>query len=174
MASVIFFIACSDNESGLNAGKDSSSKIGAVDIYLLKSFSRVENSSAIDETTVVLEDTPLITYDEIVSYSPNEHMFVLKDDASISIPNSISTDKAFAVAIDRKVVYTGYFVSGFSSIVCSWTVIDPLRSSSTNSLIVQMGYPQSDQFAAEFSLIPDRRNSKEILDILRRDGKLIE
>ena len=77
---------------------------------------------------------------------------------------------AFAVTVNDEIIYTGYFWPSFSSQSCGWVVIDPLSIGFGNSMRVNLGYP-SQEFATG---VTDNRNASQILDVFRRDHKLIE
>jgi len=83
--------------------------------------------------------------------------------------NNLIHGSAFALTIDKEVIYTGYFWASFSSLMCDWIIIDPLNISGKNELTVKLGYPGM----VVGDTIPDKRNDKRLLDVLRMDNKLI-
>jgi hypothetical protein len=139
-------------------------------IYQLKSFEKVANSLEIVESTIVLNDTPLVSYKDIISYSQLSNTFILSEKSRKAIQNLEQSGirTAFAVKAGGTVVYTGYFWSSILSSNCDWTVIDVFKLPKSNDLHVQLGYP-SDLYRGT---ITDRRGDSRILDILRKDNKL--
>ena len=143
-----------------------------VDIYLLESYETTENACQINEETAIIKSKAFISYSDLLSYNSKEYTFAISQDAKkklmdIQFPVS---GIAFAVVVDNEIIYTGYFWPGYSSQICIWTTIDPLHLYSGNELRVTQAYP--GQFAN--NTIPDKRNDGRILDVFRRDGKLIE
>jgi hypothetical protein len=145
---------------------------GNVNFYLIASFDTIENSCQIDESTVITADTPIIEYADLLSYTPREYVFKITDKAKeivANLPHSVF-GLGFAVKANNTLIYTGYFWPSYSSLACSWVVADPLWTSMNNSLKIELGYPG----LMEGVTIPDKRNDNRILDIFRRDDKLIE
>lgn len=69
-----------------------------------------------------------------------------------------------------KLYIQGYFWPGYSSQSCEWVIIDPFSIDTDNEMKVELGYPGS-VLGIE---IPDERNANQILDVFRRDDKLIQ
>jgi len=146
---------------------------GNVELYLLESYETIENTYfQIDETTVQTFENPLLSYSDIISYNAKKYTFKLIEEAKDTIKNLNHrvNGLAFAVKANNEVVYTGYFWPGYSSISCAWVVIDPIMINEDNEMIVRLGYPGPVQGMT----IPDKRNDPQLLDIFRRDNKLIE
>ncbi len=145
---------------------------GEVEIYLLASYELVggEYSAAIDESSILSDTKPFIPYAGIASYYSSDHAFKLTDAYRDMVINRqfpvIPT--AFGVYANGELIYTGYFIPGYSSMGCAWTTIDPLFVSSGNRLDVKLGYPGP----VEGVEVPDRRNDPRILAIFKRDHKL--
>jgi hypothetical protein len=76
--------------------------------------------------------------------------------------------KPFAIAINQKPLYTGYFWAAFSSSICDWVYIDPIMVDGYNFIEVRLGYP----WLSPEMQIPDKRNDARLLDVLAADGKL--
>jgi hypothetical protein len=156
--------ACEKTSNITPPGKD-------VEIYVLESCETVGETSEIVSSSAIIGNEPLIRYDQILYY--NSKTFIFKvDDSAIS---SLNQDgglkfhfKAFAITVDKKIIYTGYFWPGYSSSIVKWFVIDPLGISNENELQVEMAYP-TNNFAGNYA---DLRNDKRIIDVLKRDGKL--
>jgi hypothetical protein len=159
-------LGCEKHVSPRQSGKK-------LEFYLIKDFQRVGTSAKIINSTVNLSDSVIIYYDEILSYNSNTHTFKVTDSCAENLDdfqNNNIHGKAFAVTIDKKVIYTGYFWCGFSSSIVDWITIDPLNYIGNNQLRVSLGYPGLIQG----DYIPDKRNDYLILETLRKDGKLIE
>jgi hypothetical protein len=145
---------------------------GEIDIYLLADHESIDPLWDVDESTLRTEDHPLIGYDEILSYDPSSHIFTISYSARQNLKGKemeIHT-RPFVLTANEKFIYTGYFWSSFSSSICPWLTIDPVHAQYTGELRVELGYPEE----MDGMNIPDRRNDKRLLRILRHDGKLIK
>jgi len=132
---------------------------GEVELYLLESYETAELSCAIDKASVEIRKHPLIAYSDFISYNSKKHIFTIKKSAAKDVEE-----------LEHSVIYTGYFWPSYSSAICQWIVIDPFMMFGENELRVQLGYPGQ----LEGVEIPDERNHEAILDIFKRDGKLID
>ncbi len=139
-----------------------------VEIYLLKSFETVGMSKKINEGSVVLNNSPLVRYSDILSYDKIDYSFSVSDRAVDAIKNVKHSvfGVAFALTVDGRVVYTGYFWPSYSSATCDWVTIDPFLSEYTKTLKVYLGYP------GDWDGVEDRRNDERIISVLQRDKKL--
>ncbi len=145
---------------------------GEVEFYLLDFYENLDSTPAIDLTSIVLSEDALLSYEELKTYNAREYFFNITSEAKDKIEgmaHSVS-GVAFAVTANEDVVYTGYFVPSYSSIALQWIVIDPLFWHLTKRMHVNLGYPGT----IEGSDIPDLRNDERILEIFRRDRKLVE
>lgn len=160
---LISFTACEKNSDEVT---------GVVEIYLLEEFETVGEGAGIDAASAVTKPKPLVKYDDLRKYNAEEYFFKVTDDARETIENMPQSvfGIAFAVTADDELIYTGYFVPLYSSASVQWIVIDPLFWRLDNRMYVELGYPG----LIEGSVIPDHRNDPRILDIFRRDGKLVE
>ncbi len=154
---------------------DEGNSSGKVELYLLETYSRVDDSGLsgqIDETTLVTKDSPLINYADFLSYDSADHSFVISDEAKEAVENlqQSVTGVAFALKANDTLIYSGYFWPSTSSAICDWVVIDPITASMENKLEVRIGYPGPDY--AEGT--PDRRNDPRIIMIFASDGKLVK
>ncbi len=152
--------------------KDDINSNGKVELYLVDSYSKIENSCQIDETTIKTQASPLIHYSDFISYDSTNYTFVLSDKAKNTIYNMEHSvfGAAFAVKANGVLIYSGYFWPSLSSAICDWIVIDPLMTSSGNKITVRLGYPGT----IEGQAIPDNRNDRRIIEIFKNDNKLIE
>jgi len=145
---------------------------GKVELFLLESYSKIENSYQIDETTVKTKASPLICYTDFISYDSSDYEFQISDKAKNAIDKIEHSvhGVAFALKANGILIYSGYFWPGYSSASCDWVVIDPIMTSADNKIKVCLGYPGLIQG----QVIPDKRNDSRIIDIFERDNKLIK
>lgn len=145
---------------------------GEVEFYLLDFYECYFESAGIDTATMVLDENPFLNYAALKSYNSRDYFFKVSDDAKDKIEgmeHSVA-GVAFAVLANKEVIYTGYFLPSYSSISLQWIVIDPVSWHLKNQMFVKLGYPgQIDGLE-----IPDLRNDERILQIFRRDRKLVE
>ena len=158
-------ISCEKNEGDITGG---------VELYLLESYENIGQTCGIELSSVVTKEEPLIRYVEFKSYNAKDFAFKITDIARgkiDSLEHSV-LGIPFAVTADQEVIYTGYFWPGYSSAMCEWIVIDPLLLiwREKNTMWLELGYPG----LIEGTVIPDERNNEKILNIFRRDNKLIE
>ncbi len=142
--------------------------VGEVEIYLLDEYNQKPESSAILNTGIVLEATPVVAYAEIISYDATSCTFDLDPAAAARLQDLYQS--AFAVTISGETVYTGYFWSGFSSAIVDWVVADLLTLEMSGELKMKLGYPGM----MDGMNIPDKRNDNRLLSVFHRDGKLID
>jgi len=145
---------------------------GEVEFYLLESFDTLNDSAKIDVEAAITKTTPYIKYSELLSYNKSKFEFELSSSAINKIKNrSYSTSgPGFAIKIDNRIIYAGYFWPSLSSATCDWIIINPLVLYNGNKLTVKLGYPNES-----FSKVTnDPRNDSRILDIFERDKKLID
>jgi hypothetical protein len=164
--SMFVFTSCDKNE---NENEDVGSK---VDLYLIGQFITTDNYGPIDEASVVTSKSPLINYADFISYNKSTYVFEISEHAIETIKNIDPTidGSAFAIKVDDEIIYTGYFWPGYFSSICNWIVIDPLMLEEENELHVKLGYPET----IEGVEIPDKRNDIRIIDVFKKDNKLIE
>lgn len=152
--------------------KDEINSDGKVELYLLESYSKIDNSFQIDEATIKTQTSPLISYADFISYDSTNYTFELSDRAKNMIENMEHSvhGVAFAVKADKTIIYSGYFWPSYSSASCDCIVIDPMMTSIGNKIIVSLGYPG----LVQGQVIPDNRNDSRIIEIFKRDNKLID
>lgn len=159
LITAVFFCGCSKYDKDI---------VGEVDFYLLDEYNKKPGSAAILSAGIVLDETPVLTYDEIRSYDSNSCTFEIDHAAAVRMKDLFGS--AFAVTIEDEVIYTGYLWSGFSSMTVDWVVTDLLRMESSDELKMELGYPG----LMEGMEIPDNRNDRRLLSVFHRDGKLID
>lgn len=141
-----------------------------VDIYVLKSFtSSIDQSYMPPITTItnqVLESTPFVTDDDIISYSRDSRTFTLRKDIK-SIIQNFGADKAFAVTVDGNIMYCGIFHPAYlSSLPFGIAMIDPILSDNKQLRI---------DFVTNTGLYlhpRDQRNDDQIIHALQITGRL--
>lgn len=145
---------------------------GEVELYLLESYEYLDQSWGIEKSSAEVESEPLITYSEFKSYNSKKYFFSITKSAAEKVENLDHSlnGLAFAIVANEEVIYTAYFWPSYSSASCDWVVVDPLMLGGSKELHVQLGYPG----LLDGMQIPDERNNEVILDIFRRDGKLID
>ena len=166
LALSLIFTACKKSEMAHYDG-------GKVELYLLESYKTVGSaySFQIDEKTVVTNAQPLLNYSDFLSYDSKNYTFVVTENARNAITGLKHSvwGVAFAIKANDVLIYTGYFWPSYSSAGCSWLVVDPIRLSMGNEMILKLGYPG----LLVGQVIPDKRNDERILSILASDNKLI-
>jgi len=162
----IIYLSCSEKDDTKPPVK------GNVELFLLKSFNINEGDHQIEESTIVLDDEAFLTYEDLLSYNSKTFTFKIPDNKKdlFAINGNTIHFKAFAVMANSELVYTGYFWPEYSSQGVNWTVISPILAEVTGQLQVRLGYPG---MLIE-DPIDDRRNDSRIVDIFKRDSKLIE
>ena len=168
MKAIIFLFACSllmtqctyqKDCCGVPAGNE-------VEFYLLKSYN-AEPFGHFMINNPVIEADPFIRFDEIREYDADNYIFTLKKSAIDKI-KPINEPRAFAVTVDRRVVYAGFFRQSFLSSSCDCIRIDPQSALlNDNKILVELGYAPT----RDLSDI-DARNDEQLLATLRRAGKL--
>jgi hypothetical protein len=145
---------------------------GGIHIYLLSDHESLDPLWEIDESTIVPEESPVIRYEDILSYDPKSYVFKISSSAQESLKGKESSihSRPFVLVANKEYIYTGYFWAAYSSAICPWLTIDPIHAQYTGELKTELGYPG----LMEGMSIPDRRNDGRILSILRHDQKLIE
>ncbi len=166
LALSLIFNSCKKSEVAHSTG-------GKVELFLLESYKTVGSaySFQIDEKTVVTNAQPLLNYSDFLSYDSKKYTFVVTENARNAITGLKHSvwGVAFAIKANDVLIYTGYFWPSYSSMGCSWLVVDPIRLSMGNEMILNLGYPG----LLVGQVIPDKRNDERILSILASDNKLI-
>lgn len=139
-----------------------------LEIYTLKDYETKSNSHEIIQGSEKLTKDPVIYYGDIIYYDSADHFFVIDSIKArkLSGINWPTGGTPFALAIDRNVIYSGYFIPGYSSSGSDWYSIDPINIG--GRLRVSLGYPGDRPDFKD----PDRRNDSRIINLLRQDNKL--
>jgi hypothetical protein len=117
-----------------------------------------------------LESEPILTDQDIVTYTKATHEIVLTASAAsriqkLQVPTS---GRAFAVCVDSQPIYAGAFWVSFSSQSYDGVVIDPLLVTEEHPILqIRLGYPGPGGFLRE-----DPRADPQVLKALEQAGKL--
>jgi hypothetical protein len=139
-----------------------------LEIYLLKGYQIKPSSQEIIAGSEKLSKNPVIYYHNVIYYDSTNHYFKIDSLKAVELNRTNWTTQGtpFALTIDKHIIYSGYFVPGYSSSGCGWFCIDPL--SFNEQIRVTLGYPGDRQ-----ELIPiDPRNDARIISCLKTDNKL--
>jgi len=145
--------------------KDSGS---GLEIYLLTDYQKKTSSSEIIAGSERLSKNPIIYYNDIISYDSTDHYFQIETTKAeeLNLMKWTTQGTAFSLTINKSIIYSGYFMPGYSSLGLDWISIDPL---STDSKIrVSLGYPGDWSQLADI----DPRNDDRIINLLKKDNKL--
>ncbi len=148
----------------------SESTVGEFGIYLVKQEISLEQMRDTSLSELELEDTPILSVDDIVTYDWETHEIQLTDSASERITRlegSMLGGLPFAVCVGREPVYIGAFWTSYSSAVFSGTVIDVYPAKFGEPVPIQLGYPSPEWFAGE-----DLRSDPRVFQSLEEAGKL--
>ena len=123
-----------------------------------------------DLSDLALEDRPVLSVDDIVTYSKSTHEIELTPAAyarlsQLSVPIA---GMPFVACVDRAPVYGGAFWVAYSSVSFNGIVIDTLPATQHRPIRIQLGYPE----APELFVGEDRRSDPRIIQSLEQAGKL--
>jgi hypothetical protein len=139
-------------------------------IYLTKgniSPGKVESLAKLEPA-----EQPFIGINDIVTYNADSHELKLAGDAytkiyELQVP---TTGTTFVVCVDKKPIYWGAFWTPISSQAFDGvTIWKPFLSERSPVVTIELGYPAPSFYGGE-----DPRNKPEIIDSLKKSGKLIE
>jgi hypothetical protein len=137
-------------------------------IYLTKDNIPTEKMEMLSH--VAIADEPIISIDDTISYDAVTHSITISHEAVERIRNlEIPVDgKSFLVCVDKNPVYWGAFWTPISSISFSGVNIWKLYGTEHNIIKLELEYPGTGFFQGE-----DPRNNPEIMESLKKAGKLI-
>ncbi len=139
-------------------------------IYLTKEDTPVSAMPALNLSQIELADEPIISIDDIISYTKETHEIELTADAyervsKLEVPVS---GRAFVVCVDRNPIYWGAFWVGWSSLSFDGiTIMLPPFSPDGHLIQLGLGYPLPDYYQGK-----DPRSNPEIFQSLEQAGKL--
>jgi hypothetical protein len=140
-------------------------------IYLTKSNIPPDQMEILSR--VAIADTPLVSSDDVISYTWNNHEIELTAEAfkrlgELQVP---TTGTSFVVCVDDSPIYWGAFWTPVSSQSFSGVVIIRLISAPVEVqryfIIIGLGYPTQSFFRGE-----DPRSNPIIKEALEKSGKL--
>ncbi|MBN1161583.1 MAG: hypothetical protein JXA17_06540 [Dehalococcoidales bacterium] len=137
-------------------------------IYLTKDDIPVSQMEMLSH--VVIADEPVVSIDDIISYTARNHEIKLTPDAyervmGLKVPTS---GKSFVVCVDKSPVYWGAFWTPVSSQSFDGvTIWVPSFNIQKNTIKLELGYPSPGFFTSE-----DPRASPDIMQSLEQAGKL--
>jgi len=153
--------------SGCQPGKDDDFAI-----YLLAQDIPAAKLSQIDIDRLILENKPIISGDDIISYEKTDHMMELTRAAYSRVqqvfPMSVTVNGLpFVVCVGKERIYTGAFWTPISSISYDGVVIMQPVAAKGTTIQITLGYPAPDFFTGY-----DPRADGRIMRALEQDGKL--
>jgi hypothetical protein len=138
----------------------------SVEMYLLKSYSLVPGKCQVDAGSATLQTIPFIKNEDIIEYSRINYTYKLTDTSFQKI-NTVWSGQAFAVTVDKQVIFYGIFKPSISSSSCEHSVTMDFNSQTDHTIILHLGYPNGSASGTS-----DQRNNAKILNALRAQGKL--
>jgi len=123
--------------------------------------------STVDFDTILLEETPILRYNNLVSYDTIHHKLTLTfSHDSLKIGDAGVYGRMFVVTIDSEPIYCGFKWPVMSSVMCNWVFIEEpfteLDNLNDNEIVITY---VSNEY-------PDPRMDNRILDRLKADGKI--
>ncbi len=138
-----------------------------VEIYLLKKYQTVAGKCQIDASISAIQDTATIKNEDILEYSQANYQFRLTDYA-IQKVKAFHDFTPFAITIDKKVIYFGFFKPSISSSSCDNSITMDIDWTTGNKIFLRLGYPGQLQGVT----IDDQRNNPNLIATLKHQGKL--
>ena len=138
-------------------------------IYLTKEDIPPAQMEALSQ--VEIEDKPIISIRDIITYDAQTHELKLADAAfkRISQLDVPVQGKSFMVCVDKGPIYWGAFWTPISSLSFDGvTIWKPLGTQKQKVITIELGYPSSSFYEGE-----DPRNNQAVLQSLEQSGKLI-
>jgi murein DD-endopeptidase MepM/ murein hydrolase activator NlpD len=117
-----------------------------------------------------LEDTPILTMDDILTYDWEVHELTLTGaayDRVAGLEVSTGSGRPFVVTVHGEPVYLGAFWTSASSASFDGIVIDVLAATAGRPLRIQLGYPGADFYTGE-----DLRDDARVFQALQKAGKI--
>lgn len=168
---VLLYLLTGCDWSAMTSNSIPTNAVGAFSIYLVKPRMSAQQMMETDLSDLELEEIPILSVDDIVTYTWETHEIDLTDSgyeriAELHVP--VTTGVPFVVCVGREPIYSGAFWVGYSSMSFHGIVIDTLFAMDKHSIRIQLGYPESPElFEGE-----DTRSDPRILQSLEAAGKL--
>ncbi|HSW59082.1 MAG TPA: hypothetical protein VLH15_11800 [Dehalococcoidales bacterium] len=122
-------------------------------------------------SNIRIDDQPVISNQDIISYDAQTHEITLTEAAfeRISKLEVPMQGRSFIICVDSKPVYSGAFWTPLSSHSFDGvTICKPLSNQGNGTITISKGYPSPDFFSGS-----DPRSHPEILNALKNSGKLV-
>ena len=128
--------------------------------------------SKVDLNDLELQEEPILSVDDIITYSKNTHEIEVAAEAYERIQQLYSLPvevrgMPFVVCVGRDPVYAGAFWTLASSLIFDGVVICQPFDRDEQVIRIELGYPTSEAFRGE-----DPRSDSRILQSLEAAGKL--
>jgi len=141
-------------------------------VYLVKQDISPQQMANTKVTELQLEETPLLSIDDIVAYSWETHEMELTDSASERVARLESSRLSmgglpFVICAGGEPIYGGALWTSYSSATYDGIVINVYPASSGQPLPIRLGYPSPEWFKGK-----DLRSDPRILRSLQEAGKL--
>lgn len=138
-----------------------------VEIYLLKNYQTVVGKCQINSSISIIQDTAIVKNQDILEYSQKNYQFRLTD-PTIQKIKAFRDFTPFAVTIEKRVIYYGFFKPSISSSSYFNSITMDLDWTTGNKISLKLGYPGQLQGVT----IDDQRNNPDLIATLRNQGKL--
>ncbi len=163
---LICLLACScekDNNSYYNIGE-------GIEIYRTQTpyYANLDQDySQVDFDTILLENTPMLRYNHLLTYDTASHTLTLDiSHDSLMIGDASLYGRMFVLTIDKEPVYCGFYWLLISSIPCPWVFIEEpyyeLDGLADNEIRIQFN-------ATRYS---DPRLDSRLVERLKKDHKI--
>ena len=142
-------------------------------IYLLAQEVSATKLSQLDINQFVLEDQPILSSEDIVSYDQASHTINLtrqgftRVQQIFSLPVKVA-GVPFVVCVGNQRIYAGAFWTPLSSLSYDGIVIMQPMDTTKTTIQIALGYPGQDVFTGN-----DPRADPRILNALEQDKKLM-
>ena len=153
-------IACKKDKAGAEKN---------VEFYLLESYQLVTGKCQVDPSTTRLQNSALVSNDDILWYDESDHEYRLTTSAVQKI-NGLQGRTPFAVTVDKQIIYLGIYMPPIMSSTCEHS-ITMYASTQANTAYMMLGYPGWIRTPGT-STINDQRNDASLLAALKAQGKL--
>ena len=122
--------------------------------------------SKTDFDTILIEDTPILRYNDLIKYDTNHKLTLAISHDSIKFENLSVYGTMFIVTLDKTPIYCGFYWPVISSVPCNWVYIEEpfyeLDSLEDNELKISFSTQQ----------YTDPRLDYRIIERLKKDGKI--
>ncbi|HUW14429.1 MAG TPA: hypothetical protein VM537_32195 [Anaerolineae bacterium] len=150
----------------------SQSSVGRFDVYLVKQDISPQQMTNANLAELQLEETPLLSIEDIVTYAWATHEIELTPSASERVARLESSRLSmgglpFVICAGGEPIYGGALWTSYSSATYDGIVINVYPASSGQPLPIRLGYPSPEWFKGE-----DLRSDPRILRSLQEAGKL--